>query len=153
MRRLGIDIVSSQPVDLGKKGIQSKQWGLFDRILLDAPCSGLGVVRRNPDTKWTRTSKDIVHCAEKQMRLIENLAVFIKPGGILVYAVCSTEPEETFAVVDSFLKNRSEFAIDGAPSDFPTSLTPLLDRHGRLKTAPHRHGTDGFFAVRLCRRK
>ena len=152
MGRLGIDIVSSQAIDLRSKAMRVQDWRLFDRILLDAPCTGLGVIRRNPDTKWSRSQADIEHCAEIQMQLLDTLAPLLKPDGIMVYAVCSTEPEETQAVVDSFLKKHTAFAIDGKPPSFPASLRPLLDSDGRLKTAPHRHGTDGFFAVRLRRR-
>ena len=151
MRRLGIDIVSSQAVDLQKKSLRTQDWGRFDRILLDAPCSGLGVIRRNPDTKWTRTVQDIGRCAANQSQLLHHLTPVLNPGGILVYAVCSTEPEETQAIIDAFLKERTDFAIDGPPPAFPASLLPLLDRQGRLMTAPHRNGTDGFFAVRLRR--
>ena len=151
MRRLGIDIVSSQAVDLQKGPLRPQDWGQFDRILLDAPCSGLGVIRRNPDTKWSRTVQDIGRCAAKQRQLLHHLAPVLNPGGILVYAVCSTEAEETQAIIDAFLKEHTDFAIDGPPPDFPASLRPLLDRQGRLQTAPHRNGTDGFFAVRLRR--
>jgi len=149
MRRLGIEIVSAQRKDLQGKQVPEQLGGPFDRILLDAPCSGLGVIRRNPDTKWSRTLGDIDRCASKQHLLLANLADHLKPEGILVYAVCSTEPEETLAVVDSFLKNRPDFAIDEAPPEWPSSLMPLLDHSGCMKTAPHLHGTDGFFAVRL----
>jgi 16S rRNA (cytosine967-C5)-methyltransferase len=152
MRRLGIGIVSSQPIDLQIRILQKQDWGEFDRILLDAPCSGLGVIRRNPDTKWTRSVRDIERCAANQMQLLHHLALALKPNGILVYAVCSTEPEETEATIDAFLKEWPNFAIEGAPPEFPASLMPLLDEKGRLKTAPHRTGTDGFFAVRLRRR-
>lgn len=153
MQRLGIGIVSSQAIDLQADVIQTQAWGLFDRILLDAPCSGLGVLRRNPDTKWVRSQEDIPRCAGIQSGLLDNLAPFLKVGGILVYAVCSTEPEETHAVVGSFLNKHPAFAIDGPPSDFPSSLTPLMDGDGCLTTGPHRHGTDGFFAIRLRRRQ
>ncbi len=152
MRRLGIGIVSSQAIDLQKKPLRPQDWGQFDRILLDAPCSGIGVIRRNPDTKWTRTMRDIERCALNQRQLLHHLAPVLNTGGILVYAVCSTEPEETQTIIDDFLKEWTDFAIDGPPPDFPASLVSLLDEQGRLKTAPHRNGTDGFFAVRLRRR-
>jgi 16S rRNA (cytosine967-C5)-methyltransferase len=151
MQRLGIPIVSSHAVDLQAEALNPHDWGRFDRILLDAPCSGLGVLRRNPDAKWTRTPEDIARCAAKQNQLLHHLAPVLKAGGVLVYAVCSTEPEETQAILDAFLKERTDFAIDGTLPDFPNSLTALLDEQGILRTAPHRHGTDGFFAVRLRR--
>ena len=152
MQRLGIDTVSAHKIDLLAAPARNLS-GRFDRILLDAPCSGLGVIRRNPDTKWTRTTADIDRCARRQLRLLDNVAPLLKPGGALVFAVCSTEPEETHAVVDSFLNKRTDFAIDEHFQALPHSLTLLLHGPGRLATFPHRHGMDGFFAVRLCHRK
>lgn len=152
MKRLGISIVSPQTVDLQASNTIGNP-ERFDRILLDAPCTGLGVIRRNPDAKWTRTPQDIERCAQKQSQLLAHLAARLKPGGVLVYAVCSTEPEETHGVINSFLNKQTDFAIDEISPDMPPSLVPLLDQRGWLKTTPHRHGTDGFFAVRLCHRK
>jgi 16S rRNA (cytosine967-C5)-methyltransferase len=152
MQRLGITIVSPQTIDL-EIGNTSKNPEQFDRILLDAPCSGLGVIRRNPDAKWTRRPQDIDRCARTQLQLLENIAPRLKPGGVLVYAVCSTEPEETHGVINSFLNKQANFAIDENSSELPPALIPLLDERGWLKTTPHRHGTDGFFAIRLRHRK
>lgn len=152
MLRLGIDIVSTRASELLKgEGLDPGE--SYDRVLLDAPCSGLGVIRRNPDAKWSRTPQDIDRCARRQNRLLANLAPRVKPGGLLVYAVCSTEPEETQAVIDSFLNKQTDFAIDRNLVDLPLTLRPLLDRQGRLLTIPHKHATDGFFAVRLRRFK
>jgi 16S rRNA (cytosine967-C5)-methyltransferase len=152
MQRLGIDIVSPRAVDLLDRGWAASLPTRFNRILLDAPCSGLGVIRRNPDTKWSRTPEDIDRCARHQHALLVKVAGLLKPEGCLVYAVCSTEPEETQGVIKSFLKDRPDFGIDDALTEMPPSLQPLLDRRGRLLALPHRHGTDGFFAVRLkCR--
>ncbi len=77
----------------------------FDRVLVDAPCTGLGVLRRNPDTKWKRSLQDIQRMAARQKKLLNAAANRVKPGGILVYAVCSGEPEENEQVVTAFLKN------------------------------------------------
>jgi 16S rRNA (cytosine967-C5)-methyltransferase len=152
MQRLGITIVSSQTGDL-EISSSSKDNEQFDRILLDAPCSGLGVIRRNPDAKWSRKPQDIDRCARRQMRLLDNIAPRLKPGGVLVYAVCSTEPEETHEVINSFLNKQANFVIDENSPEVPPAIAPLLDQGGWLKTTPHRHGTDGFFAVRLRHRK
>jgi 16S rRNA (cytosine967-C5)-methyltransferase len=152
MRRLDIDIVTPQTTDLESDDMP-KNTQAFDRILLDAPCSGLGVIRRNPDAKWSRTPDDIQHCALRQKQLLLNLAPRLKPGGVLVYAVCSTEPEETHDVITLFLSECPEFVMDDRPPDLPPSLSPLMDPQGWLQTSPHRHGTDGFFAVRLRRQE
>lgn len=152
MRRLDIDIVTPQTTDL-ETDDRTKNTQSFDRILLDAPCSGLGVIRRNPDAKWSRTPDDIRHCARRQKQLLFNLAPRLKPDGVLVYAVCSTEPEETNDIINLFLSECPQFVIDDRPPELPPSLSPLMDPHGWLQTSPHRHGTDGFFAVRLRRQE
>jgi 16S rRNA (cytosine967-C5)-methyltransferase len=152
MRRLDIDIVTPRATDLETDEI-TKNAQSFDRILLDAPCSGLGVIRRNPDAKWSRTPDDIQHCARRQKQLLFNLATRLKPDGVLVYAVCSTEPEETHDVITLFLSECPQFVIDDRPPDLPPSLSLLMAPHGWLQTSPHRHGTDGFFAVRLRRQE
>jgi len=152
MQRLGIDIVTPQTTDLEIDDMP-KNTQAFDRILLDAPCSGLGVIRRNPDAKWSRTPDDIQHCARRQKQLLFHLAPRLKPGGILVYAVCSTEPEETNDIITFFLSECPEFVMDDPPPDLPPSLSPLMNPQGWLQTSPHRHGTDGFFAVRLRRQE
>lgn len=152
MRRMDIDIVTTQATDLESDDMP-KNGQTFDRILLDAPCSGLGVIRRNPDAKWSRTPDDIQHCARRQKQLLFNLAPRLKRGGVLVYAVCSTEPEETNAIITLFLSECPEFVMDDRPPDLPPSLSPLMAPQGWLQTSPHRHGTDGFFAVRLRRQE
>ncbi|MGD8297698.1 MAG: 16S rRNA (cytosine(967)-C(5))-methyltransferase RsmB, partial [Desulfobacterales bacterium] len=93
MRRLGISIVSTHCLDL-EQGMSPLPGEGFDRILLDAPCSGLGVMRRNPDIKWHRSEKELVKHNARQLRLLENLATAVRPAGFLVYVVCSPEPEE-----------------------------------------------------------
>ena len=148
MQRLGIRIVSTGVSDL-LSDIRQGATIRYDCILLDAPCSGLGVIRRNPDAKWTRTPDDIDRCARRQMQLLDKLVCHLKPGGVMVYAVCSTEPEETRDVVKSFLNKHADFVIDDTPPDFPAALNPLVGKDGWLETATHRHGTDGFFAIRF----
>lgn len=148
MQRLGIDIVQTRTIDwLEDTAVDVPKD--FDRILLDAPCSGMGVLRRNPDAKWKRKPKAFKRYRKAQRKMLALLTPFLKPGGILVYAVCSTEPEETGEVIQWFLKNHPQFAIDGIPSSLPDTMAPLFNRDGCLQTEVHRHGTDGFFAVRL----
>ncbi len=148
MQRLGIDIVETRTIDW-REGTRVDLGASFDRILLDAPCSGMGVLRRNPDAKWKRKPGFFKRYRAMQRQLLALLTPFLKPGGILVYAVCSTEPEETAEVIQWFLKNHPQFAIDGMPSSLPNTMTPLFNSDGCLQTEVHRHGTDGFFAVRL----
>jgi 16S rRNA (cytosine967-C5)-methyltransferase len=123
--------------------------GPFDSILLDAPCSALGVIRRRPEIKYARLEKDIRRLAELQARMLRNLAPAVKPGGVLVYSVCSTEPQEGELLVDGFLKEDSGFVLEDARAFLPGSAGELVTAGGYMRTWPHRHGTDGFFAARL----
>ena len=144
MQRMGVSIVDTRTVDLTKPSALIKL-GRFDKILLDAPCTGLGVLRRNPDAKWKVSESMIKQNARKQAELIHNLATLVNPGGHLVYAVCSTEPEENEAVAESFLKTHPEFTMADPREYLSSKVTSLIDRDGSLKTLPHRHNMDGFF--------
>ncbi len=148
--RLGLTNIETHCLDLNQPPDPESLPG-FDRILVDAPCSGLGVLRRNPDAKWSARKQDINRFADRQVRFLDHIAPLLKPGGTLVFAVCSMEPEENFQVVERFLKKRKDFVITGPqPTDAP-SVTPFLDAQGCLYTAPHVHHLDGFFAARLVR--
>ncbi|MBL0713285.1 MAG: 16S rRNA (cytosine(967)-C(5))-methyltransferase RsmB [Desulfosarcina sp.] len=152
MRRLGIAIVKTQSIDwLKSPAIDAPT--RYDKILLDAPCSGMGVLRRNPDAKWKRKPKGFKRYRAAQRDMLAVLVPLLKPGGALIYAVCSTEPEETEDVLQWFLKKHPQFAIDKKTRRRPASIDRLLNSDGCLQTAVHRHGTDGFFAARLRRRK
>ncbi|MBW7957438.1 MAG: 16S rRNA (cytosine(967)-C(5))-methyltransferase RsmB [Deltaproteobacteria bacterium] len=125
--------------------------GTFDAILCDAPCSGLGVLRRAPDSKYRRKEEDIKELAGIQARLLENLARYLKRGGRLVYSVCTFEPEETEATVYGFIEKHKEFSVEDASGYLPPQCRELVDTNGFLRTFPHRHGMDGFFAARLIK--
>lgn len=143
MARLGITNVSTQKMDalnLAPEVLATP----FDRVLVDAPCTGLGVLRRNPDARWHRTKKDIKRLAAQQKTILNNLADLVKPGGILVYAVCSCEPEENEGVLNAFLDKRKDFTV------VPQSH-PLTSEKGIFKTYPDTLGMDGFFAVAMER--
>ena len=150
MQRLGISIASTLCLDL-EQGIQQLPPDGFDRILLDAPCSGIGVMRRNPDIKWYRSEKELAKNKTRQLRLLENLAPAVKPGGILVYAVCSPEPEETEEVIDQFLIERRDFAIDDQTGGLPAEIIKAAIARGFFQTFPNLTQMDGFFSVRLQR--
>jgi len=151
MQRLGISILSTVRHDLEIKSPQQPLPG-FDRILLDAPCSGLGVMRRNPDIKWRSSKKNLIKYKTRQLRMLENSSRLLKPSGILVYAVCSPEPEENEAVVNEFLKNHAEFVISKEFGQLPDTLCAAADVPGVFKSFPHLKQMDGFYAVRLQRR-
>jgi 16S rRNA (cytosine967-C5)-methyltransferase len=117
-----------------------------EKVLVDAPCSGLGVLSKKPDSKWKREPEDLIKLVEIQRSILENAAQHVKPGGILVYSTCTTEPEENLDLIRGFLSTHSEFTIDNA-SQFVNGL--LVTSEGFVETLPHRHGMDGSFAIRL----
>jgi 16S rRNA (cytosine967-C5)-methyltransferase len=151
MQRLGVSIVSTQEAGLGSTIAAAPPQG-FDRVLLDAPCSGLGTLRRNPDIKWAAGKKDLKRHHDTQLKLLQQAAGHVRTGGVLVYAVCSPEPEETVDVVRAFLAKSSKFETDGTAPDLPEPIRPFLDSQGFLQTYPHLRYMDGFFGARLRRR-
>jgi len=141
--RLGISIVETA------SGTAQEHAGALadacDAALIDAPCSNLGVLRRNPEVKWRRRPGDLAAAATRQAAILEAAAAMLKPGGRLVYATCSLEPEENDGVVADFLARHPRFRVE-APASFPLALDD-----GVLRTRPDRTGTDAFTAVRLHR--
>ncbi|MGB9440604.1 MAG: 16S rRNA (cytosine(967)-C(5))-methyltransferase RsmB [Desulfobacterales bacterium] len=150
MQRLGISNVSTLCFDL-EDGLPQGPPKVFDRILLDAPCSGLGVIRRHPDIKWHRSEKELLKNKTRQLRLLENLAPAVKPEGFLVYAVCSPEPEENEEVIYQFLKKHDEFVIHDQHERLPDEIRKTAITNGFFKTFPYLTQMDGFFSVRLQR--
>jgi len=125
----------------------------FDRVLVDAPCSGLGVLRRDPDLKWSRRPDDLPALAAVQFDMLSHAAAVVRPGGHLVYATCSSEPEENEHIVDRFLAAHSAFELlrtDPGPAVADAGV--LIDERGFLRTLPFLHGLDAFFAATLRRR-
>ena len=121
----------------------------YDAILLDAPCSGTGVIRRRPDIRWNRRPEDLTHHAETQARLLHGAAGLLKPGGLLVYATCSLEPEENGETVEKFLAAHPAYHLEPAAPRLPESARNLA-RKDCLVTLPT-DGCDGFFAACLRR--
>lgn len=150
MGRLGADIVETRQIDLDRS-VDPVSLPRFDRILLDAPCTGLGVLRRNPDAKWSTKKQAIGRFADRQVRFLDHLAPLIKLGGTLLYSVCSMEPEENERVIAKFLKMHANFAIFDRRSLERRHLLHFIGQDGFLRTAPHTHHMDGFFAARLQR--
>jgi 16S rRNA (cytosine967-C5)-methyltransferase len=122
----------------------------FDRILVDAPCSGLGTVRRDPDIRWRRSEAEILEMATRQVELLRRAAAVLAPGGRLVYATCSSEPEENEGVVERVLESEPDLSlIDLRRSS--AVVDPLIDSDGMMRTLPFAHGLEAFFAAALSR--
>ena len=115
---------------------------------MDAPCSGLGALRRDPDIRWRRTPDDLPGLAATQFTMLCRAAETVRPGGRLVYATCSSEPEENEEVVARFRAGHPEFDLI-APGP---GLMQVADREGYLRTLPFRHGVEAFFGALLLRR-
>ncbi|HEY2387725.1 MAG TPA: 16S rRNA (cytosine(967)-C(5))-methyltransferase RsmB [Candidatus Binatia bacterium] len=124
----------------------------FDRVLVDAPCSGLGTLRAHPEVRWSRTADDVRRLAALQLDLLEAASAYVRPGGALVYATCTIGAAENEDVVDRWLAAHPELERTGAAAHLPEAATELVDARGALRTFPHRGGLDGFFAVRVRRR-
>ncbi|CAG9619758.1 16S rRNA (cytosine(967)-C(5))-methyltransferase RsmB [Sutcliffiella rhizosphaerae] len=148
--RLGISNLQAQSLD-SRRATSIFKEEQFDKVLVDAPCSGLGVIRRKPDLKYTKTLKDIIQLASIQLAILNEVAPLVKKGGTLVYSTCTIDKEENGEVVQSFLKENKDFEIDINMKDLlPKSVGPYIN-DGMLQLLPHHFGTDGFFIVRLKR--
>lgn len=120
--------------------------GKFDRVLVDAPCSGLGTLRRNPDLKWRQTEQDVLELTQKQTNILARAAKLVKAGGRLIYGTCSLLRDENEAIAEAFLNANSDFKLVPANQILAQQQIPL-DTGEYLKLLPHLHGTDGFFAA------
>jgi 16S rRNA (cytosine967-C5)-methyltransferase len=126
---------------------------VFDLVVVDAPCSGLGTLRREPDLKWRRREGDLASLAQAQRQLLDEASRCVGPGGRLVYATCSSEPEENDAVALWFEANRPEFARARPGGCWQADpLSSLVDARGWLRTVPERDGLDAYFAAMFRRR-
>ncbi len=123
---------------------------VFDSVLLDAPCSGLGTLRRDPDIKWRRKEGDLTALAGAELQMLQHAAEAVRPGGSLVYSTCSSEPEENEEVAVAFLASRSDFEAAVPRGGYADRLP--LDAAGHLRTYPHLHGLEAFFAALFRRR-
>ncbi len=120
--------------------------GKVDRVLVDAPCSGLGTLRRNPDVKWRHSPTAIAELTQKQFAILDSAARLLKPGGRLVYATCSILREENEAIAEQFLNAHPEFAL--LPIETVLAEQKIaIDMRTYLKLSPEHHRTDGFFGA------
>lgn len=152
-RRLGISIVETRLLDARR--IPRSLHGKADCLLVDVPCSGLGVIRRRPDLRWRVAPGDLAHHAQEQLEILKSVCQSLKTGGVLLYSTCSTEPEENEALMSRFLREEGGFQPEDISHRIPFPLVYEEDRRtaraGFLQLLPHRHETDGFFMA--CLRK
>jgi 16S rRNA (cytosine967-C5)-methyltransferase len=125
--------------------------GKIDRVLVDAPCSGMGTLRRNPDVKWRQQPEGVLELTEKQAAILDGAARLVKFGGRLVYATCSLLDEENDAIAAQFLATHPDFVLVPMHKVLEEQRIPL-EMGDYLKMLPHKHGTDGFFAAMFERK-
>jgi 16S rRNA (cytosine967-C5)-methyltransferase len=148
--RHGAPIIQTHCADITFPG-RLRNSGRVDRMLVDAPCSGTGVLRRNPEGKWLKREKDLIRFQALQRRILDGAAPMLRPGGILVYSTCSTEPEENALAVRGFLDNRPEFQVQDIRPYLPPPAAGLVTAEGFLDTALNPFGMDGFFVARFVK--
>ncbi len=149
-RRLGIARLTVAAADARRPPLAPGTQ--FDRILVDAPCTGLGTLRAHPEVRWSRTPADVHRLAALQAEILDAVTPHLAHGGALVYATCTISPEENEHVVDRWLARHPELERENAAGFLPPSATALIDPDGALRTLPHRDALDGFYAVRVRRR-
>jgi 16S rRNA (cytosine967-C5)-methyltransferase len=124
----------------------------FDCVLIDAPCSGLGTLRRDPDIRWRRGEAELASLAATALTMLRHAAAMVAEGGRLIYATCSSEPEENEGIVGAFLAETPAFAPVHAGQTHPKLVDTLIDSRGHLRTQPHLHGLEAFFGAVFERR-
>ena len=144
MERLGITCVKTQAAD-GRN--RKAEWEkAFDAVLVDAPCSGLGIIRKKPDTRYKKAD-DLFALPVIQAEILDNASAYVRPGGVLIYSTCTILPEENEMQVTAFLAEHPEFTLEAF-----TLPQPAGETNGQLTLWPQRHDTDGFYICRMRRR-
>jgi 16S rRNA (cytosine967-C5)-methyltransferase len=149
--RLGVTIVRPLAADAARRLDQTVAGAPYDRILVDAPCSGLGVLRRHPEGKWSKDERSVRSTARTAGAILSNVAPLLKPGGVLVYSTCSTEPDENQEVVEAFLARHRGYRLEHPGPLLPEVARGLVTAQGYYATVLKGQGLDGFFAARLVR--
>jgi 16S rRNA (cytosine967-C5)-methyltransferase len=147
--RLGLRSIRTIQADMTRR-VAAAQDTTYDRILVDAPCSGLGTLRSHPEIKWNRGIADVLRLSELQRKLLGLAASYLKPEGVLVYSTCTLTAHENESVVNDFLACHSEFVLEDAARYLPNQAKELV-KEKYFMALPHKHDTDGFFAARLRR--
>ena len=146
LKRSGLSNLHSQLISSEQDAKLKRLNGKFNRVLVDAPCSGLGTLRRNPDLKWRQTPQDVLELTGKQASILERAAKLVKAGGRLIYATCSLLSDQNEAIAEAFLAAHPDFKLIPANEVLAQQQIPV-DTGVYLKLLPHLHQTDGFFAA------
>jgi 16S rRNA (cytosine967-C5)-methyltransferase len=149
-KRLGIDIIKTGIFDASE--LDKAYLEKADRVLVDAPCTGLGIIRRKPDIKWARNIEDKKEIVGLQMKILEVSSNYVKPGGALVYSTCTIENEENKGLIDNFLLKNSDFEPEDISSFLPDGLKGNYSSTGVIQLFPNVNNIDGFFISRMRRR-
>ena len=144
--RLGIDCIHAFVADVGTN-LSWLKYRSFDKILVDGPCSGLGVISRHPDGKWSRDENDIKRLSILQKNIMNEAVPLLKTGGKLLYVTCTISNEENEGVVNTFLKTNKGMCLKNLKEDAQEGALAFIDDQGFFRTLPHVHGMDGFFAA------
>ncbi len=149
--RLGLSIIEALVGDA--RNLSSIANGRqFDRILIDAPCSGLGVIRRKPDIKWTKTEDSVAQIAEVQQEILTAVAPRLRKGGLLVYSTCTVDKAENEEIINAFLEKNEQFVLDRKMGERLPSELAEKGKAGMVTIFPHDYQTDGFFIACLKRK-
>ncbi|WP_026689952.1 16S rRNA (cytosine(967)-C(5))-methyltransferase RsmB [Alteribacter aurantiacus] len=150
--RLDLTNIQAEKLD-ARRAHEKFEKESFDRILVDAPCSGLGVIKRKPDMKWTKSEDDVKRLSEIQLAILNSVWSLLKPGGTLVYSTCTIDREENDHVVATFLENEPNAQIDPQlPNRLPKRVKPLLNEKGLVQVFPSDFDTDGFFITAVTKK-
>jgi 16S rRNA (cytosine967-C5)-methyltransferase len=145
--RLGLTNIK---IEEGDSSNLTKFFGIADRVLVDAPCSGLGTLHRHPDIRWQKKPENIKELTKLQLGILTNAATWVKEGGVLVYATCTLNPRENEAIINSFLQHHPDWQIVTIPHNLSQDFG--LTSEGMIKIYPHRQQMDGFFMVKLTKK-
>ncbi|MGH6976359.1 MAG: RsmB/NOP family class I SAM-dependent RNA methyltransferase, partial [Stellaceae bacterium] len=153
LRRAGASIVQRVPLSGARDQWVKRHKASFDRVFVDAPCTGTGTWRRNPDAKWRLKPGDLTDLTRLQAEILDSAARLVKPGGRLIYVTCSLLKEEDEQQVETFLSGHAEFALLPAWRVWRDSIGGRPpEKSAMLRLTPARHGTDGFFIAVLERK-
>jgi 16S rRNA (cytosine967-C5)-methyltransferase len=149
--RMGLNIVKTEIFDATV--IDCNYVMKADRVLVDAPCTGLGIIRRKPEIKWSRNMEDIKEITKLQAKILRVSSSYVKPGGVLVYSTCTINPEENEEIIREFIGSNTEFKTQDISCMLPENMIKPESSRGCIQMFPNIHGTDGFFIARMRRMK